>query len=183
MRRGAYAVKQILDEANVENKIVEVKKEDVSFINYLSEYKKAKYDAYVMFGYKEFGYAQKEARDLGISAPFFGSTTQLTPAYYDNSEVEIIDSEFPFFTALDGNYILANQFLKEFENQFNNKPFSVRPAMQAYDAMGLILNEISTVNIKEIKKEQFGDWLRTSLYQVKFYKGICGNIAIKKDGS
>ena len=181
MTRGAYAAKKILDENQIENTIIRIEKNNTDFRKDLSKAKKEGYDSYIMFGYKSFGFAMKQARDLGITAPFFGSTTQLVPEFYDNSEGAIIGSEFPFFTPADGNYFLANKFLKLYEKKYGETPFSIWPPMQAYDAVNLAINELRNINIDKPNNETFADWLRSRLYQVNYYQGICGNIAIGPD--
>jgi ABC-type branched-subunit amino acid transport system substrate-binding protein len=183
MTRGANAVKELLDEAGIQNKLVMVKKGDQNFEEELKECKEKGCDAYVMFGYKEFGFMQKQARDMGITAPFYGSTTQLVPDYYKNSEGAIIGSEFPFFTPSDGNYVLAHEFLEAYKLRFGEEPFSVWPPMQAYDAINLVMSKLSKVNSTIGEEEKLGDWLKRSLFEVKHYRGVCGNIAIQEDGS
>lgn len=183
MTTAANSVSEILNENEVENKIVIVKKDQTDFTEILKKAKEEGTQAYAFFGYKDFGFAMKQARDLGIEAPFFGSTVLLDPEYYKNSEGAILGTEFPFFSTLDGNYNLATEFLNDFEKRFGEETVSIWPAMQAYDAMNIVINELKTVN--EVKKEDelLGDWLRNRLYNVKYYQGICGNISITEDGS
>lgn len=182
MSRAANEVKRLLDENDIEIEIVKTKKGDTDFTEQLKLFKEDGYDAYVFFGYKEFGFAMKQARNLGITAPFFGSTVLLDPEFYKNSEGAIVNTEFPFFTPADGNYILANEFLTAYENRFSEKPSSIWPPMQAYDAMNLVLNQLKTIRLKP-KDESFDDWLRTSLYRVHYHQGVCGNIAINENGA
>jgi len=111
----------------------------VTFTDQLKQLKEEGYDSYVFFGYKEFGFAMKEARDMGITAPFFGSTVLLDPEFYTNSEGAINRTEYTYFTPSDGNYVLADEFLTEYEKRFGKQPTSLWPPMQAYDAMNIIL--------------------------------------------
>ncbi len=183
MTRGANEVKRILDEKNIKIEIITIEKENVNFTDQLKVLQKNNYDAYVFFGYESLGFAMKQARDLGIKAPFYGSTVLLNPDFYNNSEGAIVNSEFPFFTPADGNYILANEFLIAYETMFSKKPASVWPPMQAYDAMNLVLSQLRTINESKKDNESFDDWLRTKLYRVNHYQGVCGNIAIKENGA
>ena len=186
MMRSGVSIKEILDKAGIESKIIleeEKHEEKTDFIDDFNLYKKENYDAYVFLGYKSFGYAMKQARDIGITAPFFGATTMLDPAYYDNSEGALIGTEFPFFTPKDGNYVLAQNFLINYENKFNEQLFSVWPAMQAYDVVGMTLNEVRTVNKTKKEDVEFGDWLREALLTINHYQGVCGNIMITEDGT
>ena len=183
MSRGANAAKKLLDESSIKNIVVKVEKDQVNFESLLSTYQADSVDAYVMFGYKAFGFACKQARDMGITAPFFGSTTLLDPAYHDNSEGTLIGSEFPFFVAADGNYVLGHQFLKDYETMHGKEPNSVWPPMQAFDAMNLAISQIRTINESKTEEESFDDWLRKKLYRVRYHQGVCGNLAITEDGS
>lgn len=183
MTRGANEVERLLKGSKVEIKVIPTEKGRVEFTEELKLLNQEKYDAYVFFGYKEFGFAMKQARDLGITAPFFGSTVLLDPEFYENSEGAIVGTEFPYFTPTDGNYILANEFLTDYENKFTERPSSIWPPMQAYDAMNLVLSQVRTVNESKEKHESFDDWLKTALHRVNYYQGVCGNIAIKENGA
>ncbi|WP_418603229.1 ABC transporter substrate-binding protein [Hwangdonia sp.] len=183
MTRGANEVKRLLEDYNLRLNIITTDKEQVDFTNQLKALKEDNYDAYVFFGYKEFGFAMKQARELGITAPFYGSTVLLDPEFYTNSEGAIVDTEYPFFTISDGNYILANEFLTAFKNKFGKNPTSIWPPMQAYDAMNLVLTQLRNINKDKEKDQLFDDWLRTSLYRVHYFQGICGNIAITNEGA
>ena len=125
----------------------------------------------------------KQAREMGITAPFFGSTVLLDPAFYDNSDGAIIGTECSFFMPADGNYALANEFLNAYENRFGSPPYSIWPPMQAYDAINIVLNKTRMVNNSIGRKESFSDWLRSQLFDVRYYQGICGNLSITEDGS
>ena len=183
MTRGAQAAKDLLEKAHIKYKVVTVEVGATDFTKELTAYQKEGYDAYVFFGYKEFGFAMKQARDLGITAPFFGSTVLLDPAFYKNSEGTIIGTECSFFTPADGNYVLANKFLEEYSSMFGKSPASVWPPMQAYDAMNLVLEEIRTINKTKDEDTAFDSWLRSRLKNVRYFQGICGNISISDDGS
>ncbi|WP_347374474.1 ABC transporter substrate-binding protein [Aequorivita sp. Q41] len=183
MTSATQEVKRLLDIAKIEINIIPVKAGQTSFTDQLTLLKDENYDAYVFFGYKEFGFAMKEARAMGITAPFFGSTVLLDPEFYSNSEGAIIGTEFPFFTQADGNYTRAAEFLTNYENRFAEKPSSVWPPMQAYDAMNIVLSKLRTINETKDENTAFDDWLREALYEVNYYQGICGNIAISKKGA
>lgn len=182
MASATKEVKRLLDKSNVEINVIRVKPDQTTFKAQLEQMKNQDCDAYVFFGYKEFGFAMKEARDMGITAPFFGSTTLLDPEFYSNSEGAIVDTAFPFFTQSDGNYIRAEEFLTNYENRFSKKPSSIWPPMQAYDAMNIIISQVRTINKSKDKDTAFDDWLREALYSVNYYQGVCGNIAIKENG-
>jgi branched-chain amino acid transport system substrate-binding protein len=183
MSIAANSIQEILSEHNVENKVISVAKDQTDFTEILKSAQSENTDAYVFLGYKDFGFAMKQARDLGVENPFFGTTTLIDPEFYANSESEIVGTECAFFTPADGNYILANKFLKNFTKRFGEEPFSIWPPMQAYDAMNIVINELKMVNEDKKDTELLGDWLRNRLFQVRYYQGICGNISITEDGS
>lgn len=183
MTLASSSCKKLLDESGIESKVVTVEKDNIDFIDELKTYKQDGYDAFVFFGYKNFGYAMKQARELGITAPFFGSTVLLAPEYYENSAGNIVGTECSFFTPADGNWVLANEFLDHYNLKYGEKPFSVWPPLQAYDAMNVVLNELRSINSTKDSAHAFDDWLRQRLFSVKFFQGTCGNISINKDGS
>lgn len=183
MTRGAKEVAHILKENDVAYTLIKTEIGDTNFVSVLKQCKEQNHDAYVFFGYKEFGYAMKQARDLGINAQFFGSTVLLDPAYYHNSEGSIVGTECSFFTPEDGNYLLAREFLKLYQKKFGEAPSSVWPPMQAYDAMNIVLAQVEKLNDTKPKDQPLSDWLREQLYSVKYHKGVCGNISISKNGS
>ncbi|CAM4025109.1 ABC transporter substrate-binding protein [Gillisia hiemivivida] len=183
MSIAANSVKEVLTENGVENKIIIIDKDQKDFTDILRTAKEEGTEAYIFFGYKKLGLAMKQARDMGIDALFFGSTTLLDPDFYKNSEGAIIGTECTFFTPLDGNYILANEFLQNYKKRFGEEPFSIWPPMQAYDAMNIVINEVKSINEDKTENESQVDWLRNRLFNVKYYQGVCGNISIKEDGS
>ena len=182
MTRGAMAAKTLLEKAEIENTLISSKIDKTDFSDELRTFKEGNYDALVLFGYKEFGFAMKQARDMGIEAPFFGSTVLLDPAFYDNSEGAIIGTECSFFTPEDGDYIRANQFIADYQAAYGETPYSVWPPMQAYDAMNLVLDRVRNVNTIS-EQTAFDDWLRDQLYNVRYFNGVCGNLSISADGS
>lgn len=183
MTLAANSVKEILNENGSEISLIQIERNQTDFTEILKKAQQNQADAYVFLGYKDLGFAMKQAREMGIKAPFFGSPTLLDAEFFSNSNGAIIGTEFTFFTPLDGNYILANEFLENYEERYNEVPFSVWAPMQAYDAMNIVINELKMLNENSIEKEELGNWLRDRLFQVKYYQGICGNISILEDGS
>ncbi len=183
MTIAGNSVAKILKEHAVESELIKVKKDQTDFTKILKNAQKENIDAYAFLGYKDFGFAMKQARDLGIEAPFFGSTTLLDPDFFINSEGAITGTECTFFTPLDGNYILGNEFLTSYKKRFGDEPFSIWPPMQAYDAANIVIKELKMVNEDKKTEEHLGDWLRNRLFNVRYYQGVCGNISITEDGS
>lgn len=183
MTLGANTCKDILTKNGIETKVVSFKKEKKDFREELKTYKKEGYDALVFFGYKEYGYAMKQARDLNINAKFFGSTVLLAEGYYENSEGAIKGTECLFFTPENGNLLLAEDFFKAYKEKYKETPFSVWPPMQAYDASNIVINQLKTYTSSGKEIENFDDWLREKLLNVRYYEGVCGNISINPNGS
>lgn len=183
MTRAARAITGQFDIANTNYQMVVTEKNQVDFSEQVQQAKEMGAEAMVFLGYKEYGYAMKLARDAGIKAQFFGSTVLMDPEYYDNSKGAVSGTEFCFFTPADGNYILAKEFLNEYQQRFGEKPESIWPPMQAHDAIWMVLNAIKNVNLDQIERKDFPNWLRSKLFKIRFYQGVCGNISITTDGS
>jgi ABC-type branched-subunit amino acid transport system substrate-binding protein len=183
MTRAANAIKSHFEIAGIQYQIEETDASQTSFNKELRAAKEMGAEAIVFLGYKEYGHAMKEARDMDIEAQFFGSTVLMDLEYYDNSEGEIVGTEFCFFTPADGNYFLADEFLTQYEKQFETRPVSIWPPMQAHDAMTMVLNQIKSVNHTKESDQHFSDWLRLQLHKVRFHQGVCGNLSITPDGS
>jgi len=185
MTIAANSVQDILSENGVQSTVVVTSKDkdQKDFTSTLKNARDEGTEAYVFLGYKKQGFAMKQARDLGIDAPFFASSTLLDPKFYENSEGAMIGTECAFFTPLDGNYILANEFLENYKRRFGEEPFSIWPPMQAYDAMNIIINAVKTINEDKAAEELKVDWLRNKLFNIKYYQGVCGNISVTEDGS
>ena len=183
MKGATRTLSNFLESNGIESEVVVTSESQLEFGAQLQGFKDRKAEGYVFFGYEEFGFAMKQGRDLGIEAPYFGSTTLLTPTFYDNSEGEIVGTECTFFTPEDGNHVLAAQFLDDYENKFGATPFSVWPPMQAYDAMSLVLSQIEDLDRQMMEGESFSKWLREKLLSTRYYPGICGNLSIREDGA
>jgi len=181
MTRGAKSVESVLKDNGISYKTIEIIKGQTDFKNSLSAAKNDNVDGICFFGYRNFGFAMKQAREMGIDCQFFGSTTLFDPIFYDNSEGTIVGTECTYFTEKDGNYVLAHEFIEKYEKLHLEKPGSIWPAMQAYDAGNITIGILATIN--EENPEKFDDWLRQKLHRVNYYQGVCGNISIGPDGA
>ncbi len=77
--------------------------------------------------------------------------------------------------------MLAHDFIEKYEKLHLEKPGSIWPAMQAYDAGNITLGILAKIN--EENPEKLDDWLRQKLHRVNYYQGVCGNISIGPDGA
>ncbi|MDQ8187897.1 ABC transporter substrate-binding protein [Pelagicoccus sp. SDUM812002] len=168
MTISSDAFSELLQRRGVEVEILPVDISKVDFMESLEEFKEDGCDALAFFGYKNLGYAMKQARELGMEVPFFASTTTLGEGYYENSEGALKGTEFSFFTPNDGNYILARQFLDRYRLNYGEEPFSVWPPMQAYDATSMILSILQ--NGEQRKGETLVSWLKRSLHEINYFQ-------------
>lgn len=182
MRRAARSVEEVMEHTSYSCKLIETEKGDTNFIELLQELKEEEYDAIAFFGYANFGYAMQQARKLGITAPFFGSTVLLDTNYYHNAQESIIGTECPYFNLADGNFPLANEFISNYYQEYNRKPISIWPALQAWDASEIILSFIKTANNKE-NLTDLTTYLQHSFADLDFYQGVCGNISMDQNGA
>lgn len=183
MRKATESVIEIFDEAKINYHSIEAEVGQTDFSDLVSIADTGGYEAFVMFGYKEFGFAMKQLREAGHDAPFFGSTVLLDPAYFLNSDGEVVGTECTYFTEVDGNVVLAKKFLTDYESAFNSPPSSVWPPMQAYDATNMLLSKLRHINREEIEKPELKSWLVQEMRDIKFYQGVCGNISIQSDNT
>ena len=182
MEISAETFREHLAKQWVEADLVPVDIEKESYLEELQRFKDTGSDALVFFGYKNLGYAMKQARELGIEAPFFASATILGKGYYENSGGALDGTEFSMFTANDGNYIVAKQFLDRYRRRYGSEPFPVWPAMQGYDAMNMVLGILGRTREKPAESP-ISAWVKSELLDINFYQGVCGNLAILEDGS
>lgn len=148
------------------------------FRSWLSEAKKKNIDASVFFGYVEIGFAMKQARELGIKAPFY--TANATPKLQANSEGAAEGTMFAHFTHLDGNVALAKAFLDKYRARHKRPPAVSWTALQGYDAANLIINALRKAAVED---GDFVDTLRARIFQIHGSKGVSGDLSIKADGT
>lgn len=182
MTISADAFSQHLTANNVAVELLPVDIEKEDYTQELQNFSDKKVDSFVFFGYKNLGFAMKQARDLKIDAPFFASTTTLGKGYYENSEGALKGTEFSYFTVNDGNYVVATEFVKRYSKRYGAPPFSVWPTLQAYDAISIVLGIIGTpeTNTSNLTLDER---LKKELLKTNYYQGVCGNLAILEDGS
>ena len=175
-------VKKELKQQNIHTNIIKVGIDQTDYKEELTKIGNKNTDGMVFFGYKNLGFAMKQAREMNINAQFFGATTTLGKGFYENSEGTIVGTEISFFTPNDGNYVLGMKFLNRFKSKYGYMPSSVWPPLQAYDAINIVLDILKKK--KEMSKgDVFDEWFKNKLHETKFHQGVCGNVAILEDGS
>ncbi|SFT36714.1 ABC-type branched-chain amino acid transport system, substrate-binding protein [Lishizhenia tianjinensis] len=171
---AAQTIKDELAPRGIQVDIIPTKLNQRDYTLELSMLKDEGIEAYGFFGYVELGFAMRQARDLGITAPFFGCTEVLDEKFYTYSEGAISGIEFSYFTRLDGNPTLANEFFENFRLEYGQTPPSDWPPMQAYDAMNIFISCIRDINDLGLSKNELTNHLNNKLQNIKNYAGICG---------
>ncbi|MDX1447278.1 ABC transporter substrate-binding protein, partial [Lishizhenia sp.] len=180
---AALTIKKELEPKGVEVEIIQTKLNQHDYTTELSLLRDDGTDAYAFFGYEELGFAMKQARELGIEAPFFGCTEILDEKFYTFSEGEIVGTEFSYFTREDGNATLANDFFLDYSVEYGQTPPSDWPPMQAYDAMNIFISAVRDVNKKNVDKDNLSAFITKNLSEIKNYSGICGFLNMTDDKS
>lgn len=149
------------------------------FRAWLSDAKEKNADAYVFFGYVEIGFAMKQARDLGITTPFYSINTIVNLELQANSEGTIEGTKFGYFTHLDGNVKEAKAFLQRYEEKYDTSPDVEWTALQAYDTANIIIKALR----EAVKEDDFVEGMRTQILQTDNFKGVSGDLSIRADGT
>ncbi|MDB4297448.1 ABC transporter substrate-binding protein [Flavobacteriaceae bacterium] len=183
MEVGLGIIEEILHDRGVETKSFKSKANNKGLGKLLTEWKNDDIEAYVFLGFLHYGFIVKKARDIGITAPFFGSLSMSRKGFFENSKGELQGSECIGFSVMDGNYLLAHKFLKKFKQEFKSEPESLYATMQAYDAVNIVLNNLRNVNKEGVSKKELSFWLKNKMYQVKNYQGVCGNLSMLENGA
>lgn len=180
---AAETIKSELAMKGISVEIIPTKLSQHDYNSELKLLKEESFDAYCFFGYVELGFAMKQARDMGITAPFFGCTEILDDKFFDYSEGTIKGTEFSYFTRLDGNKTLAAQFFEDYRIEYSQMPPSDWPPMQAYDAMNIFISAIRDINDKKIQRKNLSNHLAKNLKSIKNYAGVCGFLNMKDNQS
>jgi branched-chain amino acid transport system substrate-binding protein len=173
----ATTVKDILQSNHIKVDLFKYNHTKTDFQPILNLAKANQADAYVFFGYEEIGLAMKQARDMGITAPFYSANIIMEP----KKGLETADGTyFVYFTPLDGNKVKADEFLNTYFETFKIKPQLEWIAMQAYDAATILFQAIQSASHK---KGVFIDNLREELLSTSNFDGVSGNITILPSGA
>ncbi|MDB4297345.1 ABC transporter substrate-binding protein [Flavobacteriaceae bacterium] len=181
----ASVVKTLLDEENIRHKSLKFKhKEIVNYDSIIKQWKHNNTDGIVFLGGTSMYELTKRAIAQRVKIPMFWSTNLVNERRWDTvKKVDLNNVEYTFFTELDGNYILANQFLQNYKKKYHKMPDYISVNLQAYDAISLLIDKIRTINTSKDNEISYSDWLRRRLYRTKYYQGVSGNLSISEDGS
>ncbi len=180
MPYSAYSLKKILQNAGKKVYLYKYSRGTKDFYKFLEEAKANHVDSYAFFGYFEIGYAMEQARKLGITAPFFSLNLITDPTFQETSGGAVNGTYFAHFTSLDGNREIAAQFLKDYQEKYQETPLVEWTAMQAYDAINIVIDAI--LQAKKFNGD-LTDNLRKALFNVRDFEGTSGNISIGQNGA
>lgn len=117
----------------------------------------------------------KQARQLGIKAPFIGGDTWETPEFITIGGKDVEGAVFStFFTSEKPITKESEKFLAEFKKEYNKEPAAV--SALAYDAYLVVLDAIKRANSTEPDK------IREAISQTKDFEGAAGVITLNEDG-
>lgn len=117
----------------------------------------------------------KQARQLGIKAPFIGGDTWETPEFIKIGGKDVEGAVFStHFTAEKPITKESEKFLAEFKKEYNKEPAAV--SALAYDAYLVILDAIKRANSTDPDK------IREAIAQTNGFEGAAGMITLNQDG-
>ena len=147
---------------------------DTDFQSLLRKVKRANPDFVFIPGYYvEVGLIMKQARALGITAPFLGGDGWDSPKLFEIAGEAVKGSYFSNHFAPDDKSPVVQNFVKEYEKAYGSKPGSF--AALGYDSLGILADAI-----KRAKSTKPSD-IRDALVATKGYQGITGTITFDKD--
>lgn len=144
--------------------------------------KLAQSEVLVLLGYDELGIAMKQARDLGLNAPFIGTATVTSPPLQETAKGNAEGTVFPFWK-LDPTKSNPEieLFQKRFQEKMGRKPIVDMFTYAAYDTMQILTKKILpnvTANNKPSRVEQ----IKNNLLQIKDFPGVSGTLTMDQSG-
>lgn len=176
----AKIIKRILFINNIKTTMFDYKKGMVDFRDILKSINLNEIDGYVFLGYQEIGFAMKQAREMGITAPFYSVNLITDPILQKNAEGAVNGTYFAHFTSLDGNRVETDEFLNRYYEEYHKKPFLEWTAMQGYDAANILFSAIKRAFYE---KGSLIENVRQQLLETSNYEGVSGNITILPSGA
>lgn len=147
---------------------------DIDFQSLLRKVKRANPDVIFLPGYyEEVGLIIKQARALGITAPFLGGDGWDSPKLFEIGGETIKGNYISSHFAPDDKDPKVQTFVKEYEKKFGVKPGAM--AALGYDAIGIVAEAIT--KSKTGKAED----INKALLATKNYNGITGSITIDEN--
>lgn len=150
---------------------------DQDFSSQLTNLKESNPDVIFAPGnYTESALLIKQARLLGIKAPFIGGDTWETPEFISIGQDSVEGAIFStFFTSEKPITPESQKFLDAYRKEYNKEPAAVTAL--GYDAYILALDAMKRANSSDPKK------IRDELAKTKDFPGAAGMITIDQDGN
>ena len=147
---------------------------DTDFQSLLRKVKRANPDVIFLPGYyQEVGLIIKQARALGINAPFLGGDGWDSPKLFEIAGPAIAGNYISSHFAPDDKDPKVQAFVKDYEKIYKTKPGAM--AALGYDALGIVVDAINRA--KSTKSED----INTAILNTKNYPGVTGSITIDEN--
>jgi branched-chain amino acid transport system substrate-binding protein len=147
---------------------------DTDFQSLLRKIKRANPDVIFLPGYyQEVGLIIKQARALGINAPFLGGDGWDSPKLFEIAGPAIAGNYISSHFAPDDKDPKVQAFVKDYEKMFKTKPGAM--AALGYDAIGIVVDAINRA--KSSKSED----INAAILATKNYPGVTGAITIDEN--
>jgi branched-chain amino acid transport system substrate-binding protein len=147
---------------------------DKDFKGQLTNIKAAKPDVIFLPNYySEVPLQVKQAKELGITAPFIGSDSWGSAELLKLGGADLNGYYFSTHYAADNAAPVAKKFITDYEKTYGAKPDDV--AALTYDAFGLLFNSIKTAGKADREA------IRAALSTLPSYKGVTGDMKFQAD--
>jgi branched-chain amino acid transport system substrate-binding protein len=147
---------------------------DTDFQSLLRKVKRANPEVIFLPGYyQEVGLIIKQARALGINAPFLGGDGWDSPKLFEIAGPAIAGNYISSHFAPDDKDPKVQAFVKDYEKMFKTKPGAM--AALGYDAIGIVVDAINRA--KSTKSED----INAAILATKNYPGVTGSITIDEN--
>jgi len=147
---------------------------DTDFQSLLRKVKRANPEVIFLPGYyQEVGLIIKQARSLGITAPFLGGDGWDSPKLFEIAGPAIAGNFISSHFAPDDKDPKVQAFVKDYEKTYKTKPGAM--AALGYDAIGIVVDAINRA--KSSKSED----INAAILATKNYPGVTGSITIDEN--
>lgn len=118
----------------------------------------------------------KQAKELGITAPFLGGDTWETPEFIDVGQDAVEGAMFTTFFATENPLNdLSEEFIEEYRAEYGTEPSAV--AALAFDAYLVIRDAIEKAGTADDRVA-----IRDAIAQTQNFEGATGNISLDENG-
>ena len=137
-------------------------------------------DSLYIYGYDEAANIMKQARQLGITTPFFSTATVFSPPFIAAAGTALDGTRFSVFTPSDERRYA--DFRERFQERYGATPILDIATVPSFDMANLIVG--FTDEFKgEVGSARYYDELKSFLSSVRSYDGASGKITIDPDGA